>query len=308
MKFRINLMKYRYLWLALALAMTLASIGSIVFRGFNLGIDFTGGTMMDIRFEQPVTVSQVRDVLDDYNLGNSVIQIATEGQTDNGHTGRNVLIRTKVLEEQDRAAIMKDLSTKVGPFDIQRVEKVGATVGGELTKDAFLAFGIATLLMLCYIGFRFEFRFAFSGIIALIHDLVVTIGIFSFLQREIDSSFVAAILTILGFSINDTIVIFDRIRENLRSFKRGESLVKLVNDSIWQTMTRSIYTVMTVLFSTVSLYLFGGDTTKDFALALTIGFAFGSFSSIFIAPSCWLLMKGKEVIEEGEETPKPQTN
>ena len=148
--------------------------------------------------------------------------------------------------------------------------------------------------MIVYITYRFEFKFAVSGIIAIAHDILVVVGMFSLLQKEIDASFVAAILTIVGYSINDTIVIFDRIRENLKTHSKTESFAQLVNRSIWQTMTRSIYTVLTVVFATAALYFFGGETTKNFSLALLIGFASGAYSSIFNASPIWVTWKEYE--------------
>jgi preprotein translocase subunit SecF len=186
---------------------------------------------------------------------------------------------------------MGDIQKKLGNFDVLRVEKVGAIIGSELTRQAMLALVISWLLMIAYITYRCEFKFAVSGILALIHDIIVVVGLFSLLRKEIDASFVAAILTIVGYSINDTIVIFDRIRENLKTRKKTETMQELVNHSIWQTMTRSIYTVMTVLFCTAALYFFGGETTKNFALALLIGFTSGAYSSIFNASPIWVTWK-----------------
>jgi preprotein translocase subunit SecF len=171
---------------------------------------------------------------------------------------------------------------------VLRVEKVGAVIGSELTRQAALALLISWALMIVYITYRFEFKFAVSGIAALLHDILIVMGVFSLLHKEVDASFVAAILTIVGYSINDTIVIFDRIRENLKTYKKSDGLEELVNRSIWQTMTRSIYTVLTVVFATGALYLFGGETTKNFTLALLIGFASGAYSSIFNASQIWV--------------------
>jgi preprotein translocase subunit SecF len=146
-------------------------------------------------------------------------------------------------------------------------------------------------MMIAYISYRFEYRFGVAGILSLIHDVFVVLGIFSLLHKEIDASFVAALLTIVGYSINDTIVIFDRIRENMKKMKKGETLEEMVDHSIWQTMTRSIYTVLTVLFATGALFFLGGETTKDFSLALLIGFVSGMYSSIFNASPIWYMWK-----------------
>ncbi|HWQ62485.1 MAG TPA: protein translocase subunit SecF [Negativicutes bacterium] len=278
----------RYWWFALSALIMIPGIISMAVQGFNLGIDFTGGTLLDLKFAQPVTVAQVRDVLKDYHLENSTVQLASGAQVE---ASQNVFVRTHVLEESERIAAMQGMKQKLGNFDVLRVEKVGAIIGSELTRQAIIALVIAWAMMIAYISFRFEFKFAVSGILALVHDVLVVLGVFSLFKLEVDASFVAAIMTIVGYSINDTIVIFDRIRENLKTHRKTESFQDLVNRSIWQTMTRSIYTVLTVLFCSVALYVFGGETTKNFALALSIGFVSGMYSSVCNASPIWVTWK-----------------
>ena len=289
---KLQLMKYRNLWLSIAVVIAVLSIASIAVKGFNYGIDFTGGTLIDLRFDKPVAISDVREVMNDHQLGNSMIQIAGQAQGADAQIGNNLFIRTRDLTDQERSEVMADLNKKIGASQVLRIEKVGATVGGELTRNAMIAFGISVILILLYISVRFEYRYAIAGIIALVYNLLVTIGIYSFIQGEVDSNFIAAILTILGFSINDTIVIFDRIRENMKAYKRGDSIADITDFSINQSLRRSIYTVLIVLFTTVSLFLVGGDTTREFALVMTIGFSFGCVTSIFIAPALWIMLKG----------------
>lgn len=284
MKF--DIVRRRYWWFVISALVIISGLISMVMQGFNLSIDFTGGTLFDLKFAQPVSVAQVREVLQDYNLENSTIQLA--GTSTGAETATNVFIRTKVLTDDERKAVQAGLSQRLGSYEALRIEKVGATIGSELTRQALIALALASVLMIVYITFRFEFRFAVCGILALLHDVLVTLGTFSLLQKEVDASFVAALLTIIGYSINDTIVIFDRIRENLKTFRKNESLFEMVDRSIWQTMTRSIYTVMTVLFSLLALLLFGGESTKNFALAMLIGVASGSYSTIFIASPLWV--------------------
>lgn len=298
---KLQLMKYRNIWLSIALLFAALSIATIAVKGFNYGIDFTGGSLIDLRFEKSVNISEVRDVMGEYDLSNSTIQIAGQSEGADSQTGENIFIRTRDLSEQERTTLMAEFEQKLGPFEVLRIEKVGATVGAELTQNALIAFGISVVLILMYISFRFEWRFAVSGIIALVYNLLVTIGIYSFMQGEVDSNFIAATLTILGFSINDTIVIFDRIRENMKGYKRGDDLVQIADFSINQSLRRSIYTVLIVLFTTVSLFLFGGDTTRDFALVMTIGFSFGCITSIFVAPALWIIFRGTK------EKKQPQT-
>lgn len=282
--------KRNWFFLLSALAI-IPGLISMALQGFNLGIDFTGGTLLDLQFSRPVTVTEVRSALQEYKLENSIIQLAVSGQSD---ASPNVFIRTHVLSDDERRTVLSGIEKSLGSFDTLRVEKVGAVIGSELTKNAILAVVTSWIFMIMYITYRFEFKFAVSAIIAIAHDILLVIGMFSLLQKEIDASFVAAILTIIGFSINDTIVIFDRIRENLKTQSKTESMSQLVNRSIWQTMTRSIYTVLTVVFATAALYFFGGETTKNFSLALLIGFASGAYSSIFNASPIWVTWKEYE--------------
>lgn len=283
MKF--DIVHRRKWWFLLSALFLIPGLISMALQGFNLGIDFTGGTLLDLKFAQPVAVGEIREVLKDYQLEGSTIQLSLTGQETKAN---NVFIRTHVLSEEERRNVLGGLETKLGAFDVLRVEKVGAVIGSELTLNAILALIISWALMIVYISYRFEYRFAFAGIAALVHDIFIVLGVFSILQKEIDATFVAALLTIVGYSINDTIVIFDRIRENLKTYRKSDGLAELVNRSIWQTMTRSIYTVLTVLFATAALYVFGGETTKNFSLALLIGFASGAYSSIFNASQIWV--------------------
>ena len=280
----------RKLWYILSLCVIIPGIVSMVVKGFNFGIDFTGGTIIELRFHDKVAITQVREVMKGYSLDNSMIQLS--GDASDAKEARDVMIRTIDLEENDRKAIMASLKEKLGNYVVLREEKVGATMGAELLMNAAIATLLSWLLIVAYVSFRFEFRFGIAAVLALVHDVLVVLGVFSILQKQVDSSFVAALLTIVGYSINDTIVIFDRIRENLRlHFRRGGDIVELANRSIYQTLTRSLYTVLTVLFTTFALYWFGGDTTKDFSFALLIGFFSGCYSSIFVASPLWVTLR-----------------
>ena len=283
---------HRKIWFLISLVLIIPGFICMGMRGFNFGIDFTGGTIMDLRFEQPVTLSDVRASLAKYDLDGSTIQLA--GAESGIESSENVMIRTVDLEENQRKEVMASLTQDVGPYTVLREEKVGATIGGELITNAVLALVISWALIILYVAYRFEWRFGVSAVLALIHDIIIVLAVFSLTQRQIDSSFIAALLTIVGYSINDTIVIFDRIRENLKlHFRRGGDINELVNRSIYQTLTRSLYTVFTVLFTTFALYYFGGETTKDFAFALLVGFASGCYSSIFIASQLWIELKNR---------------
>lgn len=287
-----SIVKNYKIFFSITIIFLLIGFGSIVTRGFNLGIDFTGGSIFDLTFENPVNVAQVRDVLKEHDMGNSIIQLEnSDGKTE----ANSVLIRTGVVEDTELRATMNDLQSKLGNYQIQRVEQVGATIGSELVQQAAMAIVLSWVLMIAYITFRFEFKFAIAAIIALIIDVLVVLSYFSLFQMEMDSSFVAALLTVVGYSVNGTIVIFDRIRENLKIHRRSESLGEMVDNSIWQCMTRTIYTVATSLFAIVSIFLFGGETIHNFSFAMLVGFASGAYTSIFLAGPMWMFLKNKKI-------------
>ncbi|MEQ2722454.1 protein translocase subunit SecF [Phascolarctobacterium faecium] len=287
-----SIVKNYKIFFSITIIFLLIGFGSIVTRGFNLGIDFTGGSIVDLTFENPVNVAQVRDVLKEHDMGNSIIQLEnSDGKTE----ANSVLIRTGVVEDTELRATMNDLQSKLGNYQIQRVEQVGATIGSELVQQAAMAIVLSWVLMIAYITFRFEFKFAIAAIIALIIDVLVVLSYFSLFQMEMDSSFVAALLTVVGYSVNGTIVIFDRIRENLKIHRRSESLGEMVDNSIWQCMTRTIYTVATSLFAIVSIFLFGGETIHNFSFAMMVGFASGAYTSIFLAGPMWMFLKNKKI-------------
>lgn len=287
-----SIVKNYKIFFSITIIFLLIGFGSIVTRGFNLGIDFTGGSIVDLTFENPVNVAQVRDVLKEHDMGNSIIQLEnSDGKTE----ANSVLIRTGVVEDTELRATMNDLQSKLGNYQIQRVEQVGATIGSELVQQAAMAIVLSWVLMIAYITFRFEFKFAIAAIIALIIDVLVVLSYFSLFQMEMDSSFVAALLTVVGYSVNGTIVIFDRIRENLKIHRRSESLGEMVDNSIWQCMTRTIYTVATSLFAIVSIFLFGGETIHNFSFAMLVGFASGAYTSIFLVGPMWMFLKNKKI-------------
>lgn len=278
------------LWFIISLLVIIPGLISMVTRGFNFGIDFTGGTIIDLKFEQPVAIAQVRESLRPFGLDGATIQLS--GESSDVETSTDVMIRTVDLEEVQRKEVMAAIRDKVGGYEVLREEKVGAVIGGELILNAVMALVISWVLIILYVAYRFELRFGIAAVAALVHDILIVLAFFSFTQRQVDSSFVAALLTVVGYSINDTIVIFDRIRENLKlHFRRGGDVVNLVNRSIYQTLTRSLYTVFTCLFTTFALFFFGGETTKDFAFALIVGFMSGCYSSIFIAGPLWLELR-----------------
>lgn len=288
---KFDLAGHRKIWFLISALIIIPGIICMFVRGFNFGIDFTGGTIIDLKFAQPVTIAEVRTSLAKYGLDGSTIQLS--GAQSDVTSSEDVMIRTTDLEEEQRKEVMATLKQDVGDYTVLREEKVGATIGGELITNALEALVISWALIILYVSYRFEWKFGVAAVLALIHDILIVLSVFSLTQRQIDSSFIAALLTIVGYSINDTIVIFDRIRENLRlHFCRNGDVNALVNTSVYQTLTRSLYTVFTVLFTTFALYFFGGETTKDFAFALLVGFGVGCYSSIFIASPLWIVFRG----------------
>ena len=283
------------IFFAISIIFLLIGYGSMIVRGFNLGIDFTGGSIMDLKFEKAVQVAQVREVLSKHNLGGAIIQL--ESNDSAATSSQGVLIRTPVIADQDRTAVMQDMEKSLGKFDIRRVENVGATIGGELIQQAAIAIFLSWVLMVLYITIRFQLNFALAAIIALIIDVSVTLSWFSLLQLEIDSTFVAALLTVVGYSVNGTIVIFDRIRENLKVHRRTETVSDMIDNSIKSTLTRTIYTTITTLFAIVAIFLFGGETIHNFSFAMLVGCCSGAYTSILLAGTIWLFLQHKKAGE-----------
>lgn len=286
MKF--DVVAHRKWWFTLSGILVVIGILAMIFGRFNFGIDFTGGTIIDLSFQQPVTVSQVREALKTDHLETSVIQLSGISQEASGETGKDVMIRTKSLSADESQQVVAHINDKLGSAEVKRVETVGAVIGSEVTEHTLLNVILSLAALVLYVSYRFEYRIALSAIIAICHDIIMVLGVFAFFHLEIDASFLAAILTVLGYSMNESIVIFDRIRENLHTHRKTDTYEVLANDSIKQTIHRSLYTLTTVLFATGSLYFFGGDTTKNFALVMLIGFTSGAYSSICVATSLWV--------------------
>lgn len=267
----------RKLWYAISLVILLAGLISLIFQGLNLGIDFTGGTNLQLKFENKLDVAQVRSAFTEVGITSAQIQELDDG---------TYQVKIPYLENEKLIETTNSLKSKLGGLEVLSADSIGPTMGKEIFQKGLIALIVAIFLMVVYISVRFEWRFAFTGILALLHDIFVTLGLFSIFQWEINSTFVAAVLTIFGYSINDTIVVFDRIRENIGQVKR-ENLSTVVNNSIKLSLTRSIYTSVSTLIFLISLLLFGGETTKMFVLAMTLGITFGTYSSIFIASPIW---------------------
>ena len=274
LKTNINFMKYRRLALLGSALLVLLSLVLLITRGLNFGIDFTGGMLLQLEFDSPVSVAEVRGSLDKIGFGGSVIQAYSE---------KGVLIRLKTDQESDQKKIVNSLRESLGKnVKVLRTEVVGPVAGSQLRRSAILATSLALLAMLAYITFRFQFRFAVGGVVALVHDVIITLGIFSITYHEVSMPFIAGMLTLVGYSINDTIVVFDRVRENFKNLKQW-GMVDLFNNSINQVLSRTINTSLTTLFPVITLFLWGGEVISDFSMALLVGIIVGTYSSIYIA-------------------------
>lgn len=292
---KLNVIKQRSLWWTLSVSVILAGIISMVISTatlgtpLRLGLDFVGGTRLQYELDcskpgncdKPIDITAVRQVMDAQGLSNSSIQVLGEKQ-------QALTIRTKNLNVEQRTQLQNTLSEKIGAFDPKTAQNdtVGPTLGRQLFASGLLAIILSFAGILIYLTFRFQFDYAFFAFVALFHDVLITVGIFSLLGLvqgvEIDSLFVVGILTIIGFSVNDTVVIYDRVREVIK-LNPDIHIDQVVDDAVNQTLTRSINTTLTVLLTLVSIFLFGGETLKNFALCLIIGFTAGAYSSIFIA-------------------------
>lgn len=259
---------------------------SLIFRGLNYSIDFTGGNSYSLHFQKAVSEIDLRSALEAQGLKSLDIRIDKADPT-------SAIVRTPYLDTQAEAKVLDGLKAKLGDFQSTSGDAVSPTIGGELVRNALIGTLLACLGILIYVAIRFEYRFGAAGVLALIHDLLITVGIFSLFHLEIDSAFIAALLTIVGYSIMDTIVVFDRIRDNLK--RRGkEGLVELSNRSINETFVRSVNTSVTAFLAISAIFFLGGETTKNFALALMCGIFFGTYSSICIATPIWLWWRKRD--------------
>jgi SecD/SecF fusion protein len=286
---KIDYIGKRNLWFAISGAIVVVSLGAIGVRGLNLGIDFEGGSQLSFSTSQPVAIEKVRATAAEVGQGNSRIQ--GRGAGVNGKYSQ-YQIQTEELTPQETAQFTRALEKGV-QAEAFGAKNVSASFGRQILRSAILAIIVSLLLIVGYISLRFEWKFAVPVIMALAHDILITIGIYALLGREVTTATVAAVLTVLGYSIYDTIIIFDRIRENIPLMKRG-SFRTLTNVSLWETIPRSLATTLITLIPIVSLFVFGGDTLKDFAFALLIGIGAGAYSSIFIAAPLLALFKERE--------------
>ncbi len=264
----------------------LIAIGSLFLRGLSFGIDFTGGTLIEVGYQNAVELPTVRNALAAGGFDDAMVQ--------HFGTSRDVLIRLAPRQDISDAELseqaFKALDAQApGTAQLRRVEFVGPQVGEELTEDGGLAVLYSLIGILIYVALRFEYRFAVGSVIALIHDVLITLGVFSLLQVEFDLPVLAAVLAVIGYSLNDTIVVFDRIRENFRKIRKGDP-VEIVNTSLNQTLSRTIMTSFTTLLVLLALFFLGGESIHGFALALLVGIVVGTYSSIYVASTAALML------------------
>lgn len=273
--------------------LSIAALVSLFAQGLNFAIDFTGGTVVEVQYQSPVDVKMVRETLQAEGFNNPTVQLfgttrdvlirlapEDKGKKAEGDEKGSELKRGEALKQR----IMQSLNSKdpANKAELHRIEFVGPQVGDDLVTDSGLALLYASIGILIYVALRFEYRFALGAILATLHDVVMMLGVFSFLQLEFDLSVLAAVLTIMGYSLNDTIVVFDRIRENFRKLRRGE-VIDVMNLSINETLTRTLMTSFLTFLSVLAMAVFGGPVIHNFALALIIGIAVGTYSSIYVA-------------------------
>ncbi|MCP4328083.1 MAG: protein translocase subunit SecF [Alphaproteobacteria bacterium] len=298
---KIPFIPYRKVFLTFSVLLVLASVGLYLARGLNFGIDFEGGILMEVRTEGAADIPAMRDSLGSLGLGE--INLQEFGQP------TDVLIRIQKQEggEEAQQIAIETVRESLGDtVTYRRTEFVGPKVGEELKQAGILAVLLSIAGMLLYIWFRFEWQFGIAAVIALSHDVLSTIGIFALLQLEFNLATVAAILTIAGYSINDTVVVFDRIRENLRKFKKMV-LADVLNRSINETLSRTVLTSVTTLLALLALFTLGGPVIRDFSFAMIWGVVIGTYSSICVAAPLLLYMKLKRTVFESDEDDTPKT-
>lgn len=282
----IQFMSKRRLAAVFSIFMILASISSLAIQGLNFGIDFTGGTMIELGYQEEVNLNQLRSDLSEGGYADATVQ--------NFGSIHDVLIRLPVIESQNMAQLSNEvvsmLQTKnETEIDVRRVEFVGPQVGEELTEQGGLAMLYALIGILIYVSLRFEYRFAIGSVVALIHDVIITLGFFSLSRIEFDLTVLAAILAVIGYSLNDTIVVFDRIRETFLRMRKGGP-EEIVNRALNDTLSRTLVTSLTTLLVVIALFVFGGEVIHAFSIALMLGIIIGTYSSVYIASNTILAM------------------
>ena len=279
-------MKYRKICVGASILLMLLSLGMLFTKGLNLSVDFTGGLVLQVKFEQPVEVAQIRESLSSIGQGQAIIQ---------AYDNKDVLIRFQAQDEDVRRSVLDKLKKDFGGLTILKIDKVGPVVGQELRTQAVIALLLALAGILIYMAFRFKFRFGVAAVLSLVHDSILMLGVYSLTGKEVSVAFIAAILTVVGYSLNDTIVVLDRVRENWPAL-RSKGVLELVDNSINQTLSRTINTSLTTLLPIVAMFIFGGEVISNFAFAFLVGIVVGTYSSIYVASSVvaeWYLRSPK---------------
>ena len=284
---RLPIVKNSKIWFGISIALIVIALGSVLFRGLNFGIDFRGGTIINIDLHQTFDTADIKEITDQYDTDAEI--------TYSGDAQEIVVISTKEsLDNDQRSELFEQFKDAydLEDADLLSVDTITASIGSEITRNAVIASLVAIALMLVYITIRFEFYFGLAAVLALVHDVTIVVGVYALFQIQVNSPFIAAILTILGYSINDTIVVFDRIRENER-INGLDDIDRVTDISITQTMKRSINTVATTLVAILALYIFGVDAIRNFALPIIVGVLCGCYSSIFVASPLWVVFQKK---------------
>ncbi len=280
-----NFMGKRFLFLGLSALLVIASIVLLFTKGLNFGIDFSGGTIVQVKYENPAPIPDIRRILKKSNYSNaSITEFGSKEEIVIRITNSSSNLANDIGDE------MSKLLKPTGKFEIRRVDIVGPKVGGELREKGIMAFSLSLLVILVYVSFRFEWRFAVASILALAHDVIIALGAISLTNIEVNLDILAAILTIVGYSLNDTIIVFDRIREGVQKLKETV-LEKVVNDSVSRTLSRTTLTSLTTFFVVITLFFYGGEIIHGFAFTMLVGIVVGTYSSIFIAASFLVELK-----------------
>jgi preprotein translocase subunit SecF len=277
----INFIGKRKIALVISAILLVLSLASLGLQGLKLGIDFTGGTIIELQNDKPIILNSVRKNLSTQGFDDFTV----------AHFGSSneILINLKPTDKSSATLSSEVLSILGDTYQMRRIEFVGPKVGEELTNDGGLAMLYALIGILIYVAFRFEYRFAIGSVVALIHDVIITLGFFSITQIQFDLTVLAAVLAIIGYSLNDTVVVFDRVRENFLTTRKSDSEI-IVNDALNQTLSRTLMTSITTLLVLIALFIFGGEIIKGFSIALIIGVIIGTYSSIYVASNTILLM------------------
>lgn len=288
----IEVIKHSKKWITLSTISFIIFLGMFLVKGLNYGIDFTGGSLIQLNYTNNITLTDINKELDE--LAVEIPQLSsTARKVQVSQADNNVIIRTGEMSDKETEKLLTNLQT-LGDYKLERAEKVGATIGEELKTSAIYALTIGGLLIVLYITMRYEFKFAIAGILTLLHDVTAALGVIALLGYEVDTPFIAAILTILGYSINDTIIIYDRIRESLRK-KSDLTFGEVLNKSLNQVLVRSINTSVTTLLALVAILVFGGDSLRTFTTTLLVGIGVGTYSSIYIStPLVYLFEKKRD--------------